>query len=115
MGLFAQAPLVLGLCRCINMTETRSEQPPACTNAQMLLLCTQQSHRSVLQVAGDHKYLHADSTSDMAQMVRHLSDVLPSVPSWKHQRPSLMLHEASFMPSDQVRQQQTRTGRVAWR
>lgn len=55
------------------------------------------------QVAGEHRYLHADSTSDMSQMVRHLSEVLPSVPSWKHQRPSLMLQDATFTASDTVR------------
>ena len=56
----------------------------------------------LVQIAGEHKVMTADSAADCQQVLRHLGEIHPSLPLWRQQRPALHLHSAhpSFNPAD---------------
>lgn len=49
---------------------------------------------TVVQIAGEHKVMTADSAADCQQVLRHLGEIHPSLPLWRQQRPALHLHSA---------------------
>ena len=51
------------------------------------------------QIAGDHRLFHVDTTTDLTQLVRHISEHTPVLPVWRRSRPSVMVEGAQYEPS----------------
>ncbi len=56
----------------------------------------------LVQIAGEHKVMTAETAADCQQVLRHLGEIHPSLPLWRQQRPALHLHSAhpSFNTAD---------------
>ena len=48
----------------------------------------------MVQIGGDHKVMSADTAADCQQVVRHLTEMQPSLPLWRQHRPALHLDSA---------------------
>lgn len=48
----------------------------------------------LVQIAGDHKVVAADTAADWQQVLRHVGDTHPTLPLWRQQRPALHLDSA---------------------
>ncbi len=48
------------------------------------------------QLPGDLRVMHADAPADFRQVLRHLADAAPALPSWRRGRPQLLADEAEF-------------------
>ncbi|CAL8469855.1 g9397 [Coccomyxa elongata] len=51
------------------------------------------------EVPGDHKVVAVDDEADCTQFIRNLTEVHPSAPLWRRQRPCLLVDAAHFFPA----------------